>query len=280
MCRGRHRQLVGIVLTVILVMLLTACSIGAVGSAPSATATPLPQATATPQPTATVAPTATPFFVNGIAYQRVTDSMFGFSFAVPADAQYLRTNPLPLGIVGDSVTWSDADSNQSNGLDVDFGGATNGYAANQCPQALPRATIVTVGSGLKGYQTNNLVIPPAPQGAAGHPEYRCLTCLEWCRDWYQAPTPRRTATPATHRTLYGASGRRCWRPSSPVPSSTRIHPAAAKSPPIAHEPGTISKSAPSETFRRERSLRSPPRSPIFTLLLTEFSICTILFLEV
>ncbi len=128
-----------------------------------------PQATATPQPTATAPPTATPFFVDGIAYQRVTDSMFGFSFAIPADAQFLNTTPLPLGLVGDSITWSDADSNQSNGLDVDFGGATNGYAANQCPQALPRATIVTVGPGLKGYQTNNLVIPPAPQGAAGLP---------------------------------------------------------------------------------------------------------------
>ena len=188
MCIGRHRQVVGIVLTVILVMLLTACSIGAVGSAPSATATPLPQATATPQPTATASPTATPFFVDGIAYQRVTDSMFGFSFAIPADAQYLMTNPLPPGVVGDSVTWSDADSNQSNGLDVDFGGATNGYAANQCPQAIPGATIVTVGPGIKGYQIEQPCSSSATRRSRS-PEYQCLICLEWCRDWHQA-SPR------------------------------------------------------------------------------------------
>lgn len=95
--------------------------------------------------------------------------MSGFSFAIPADAKYLRANPLPLGVVGDSVTWSDGDSNLSNGLDVDFGSAP-GDAAPECPQAIPDATVVDVGSGIKGYQSGSLVIGPEPQGAVAIPK--------------------------------------------------------------------------------------------------------------
>lgn len=162
----RNCRLVGLLTGLaLLVSLLVGCG----QSAPSTPVAAAPTPTAISQPTATASPTATPFFVDGKAYQRVTDSMFGFTFAIPADAKYLSTNPLPLGVVGDSITWSDADSNPSNGLDAEFGGATNGYAANQCPQALPGTTIVTVGPGIKGYQSNNLVLGSTPQGAAGLP---------------------------------------------------------------------------------------------------------------
>lgn len=162
----RNRRLVGqLAGLALLATLLVGCG-PVTTSAPAATAT----STATVPPTATVAlPTATPFTVDGVAYQRVTDSMSGFSFAIPADAKYLSTNPLPLGVTGDSVTWSDADSNLSNGLDVDFGSAT-GDAAPQCPQAIPDTTVVDVGSGIKGYQRNDLVIGPAPQGAVAIPK--------------------------------------------------------------------------------------------------------------
>ena len=165
---SRHCRAIGLLTGLtLLVTLLVGCS----QSTPSTPVAAAPTPTATSQPTATASPTAAPFFVDGKAYQRVTDSMSGYSFAIPADAQYLRTNPLPLGVVGDSVTWSDADSNLSNGLDVDFGSAT-GDAAPQCPQAIPDTTIVTVGSGIKGYQTGNLVIGPAPQGAFAVPKIR------------------------------------------------------------------------------------------------------------
>jgi hypothetical protein len=144
--------------------LLASLLVGSGQSAPRSAVAAAPTPTATSQPTDTASPTATPFFVNGVAYQRVTDSMSGFSSAIPADAKYLMTNPLPLGVVGDSVTWSDADSNLSNGLDIDFGPAT-GYAAPQCPQAIPDATVVDVGPGIKGYQSGSLVIGPG-QGVA------------------------------------------------------------------------------------------------------------------
>lgn len=139
---------------------------GAASAPVGADATP----TTTISPTATALPTATPFFINGTAYQRVTDNMFGFSFAMPADAQYLSTNPQPPGIVGDSITWSNTDTNLTNGFDVNFGGATSGYAANECPQAIPGTTIVTVGPGIQGYQSNNLVIGTTSQGAVGIPK--------------------------------------------------------------------------------------------------------------
>lgn len=104
----RNCRLVGLVKGLaLLVSLLVGCG----QSAPSSPVAAAPTPTATSQPTETASPTATPCFVDGIAYQRVTDSMSGFSFAIPADAKYLMTNPLPLGVVGDSVTWSDADSN-------------------------------------------------------------------------------------------------------------------------------------------------------------------------
>ena len=163
---SRHFRAIGLLTGLtLLVSLLVGCS----QSTPSTPAAVVATPTAALPPTATVAPTATPFFVNGIAYQRVTDSMSGFSFAIPADAQYLRTNPLPLGVVGDSVTWSDGDSNLSSGLNVDFGSAIRD-AAPQCPQAIPDATVVDVGSGIKGYQRNDLVIGPAPQGAVAIPK--------------------------------------------------------------------------------------------------------------
>ncbi len=162
----RNRHLVGLLTGLaLLVSLLVGCG----QSTPSTSVAAAPTPTPTSQPTATASPTATPFFVDGKAYQRVTDSMFGFTFAIPADAQYLNPNPQPPGFVGDSVTWSDADSNPSNGLDVEFGGATSGYAANQCPQAIPGAMIVTVGPGIKGYQSNNLVLGSTPQGTVGLP---------------------------------------------------------------------------------------------------------------
>jgi len=162
----RIRRIAGLLLgPVLLVALLAGCGQGTTSISGAAAASP----TVAISPTATARPTATPFYVDGVGYQRVTDSMFGFSFAIPADAQYLSANPQPPGIEGDSVTWSDADTNQSNGFDVDFGGATSGYAANQCPQAIPGATVVTVGPGIKGYQSNNLVVGSTPQGAAGIP---------------------------------------------------------------------------------------------------------------
>lgn len=163
---SRHCRTIGLLTGLaLLVTLLAGCDLSTTRTPAVAAATP----TATSQPTATVAPTATPFFVNGKAYQRVTDSMSGYSFAIPADAQYLRTNPLPLGVVGDSVTWSDADSNLLNGLDIDFSAAT-GYAAPQCPQAIPDATVVDVGSGIKGYQSGSLMIGPPPQGEIAIPK--------------------------------------------------------------------------------------------------------------
>ena len=158
----RNRRLVGPLTGLVL---LAGCGVGTTSTSASAAATPTTPA----PPTATVLPTATPFFVNGLAYQRVTDSMAGYSFAIPADAKYLSTNPLPLGVVGDSVTWSDADSNLSNGLDVDFGSAT-GDAAPQCPQAIPETTVVDVGSGIKGYQSGSLMIGPPPQGEIAIPK--------------------------------------------------------------------------------------------------------------
>ena len=153
---SRHCRTIGLLTGLtLLVTLLAGCALSTTRTPAVTAATP----TATAQPTATASPTAAPFFVDGKAYQRVTDSMSGYSFAIPADAQYLRTNPLPLGVVGDSVTWSDGDANLSNGLDVDFGSAT-GDAAPECPQAISDTTIVDVGSGIKGYQRNNLVIGP------------------------------------------------------------------------------------------------------------------------
>lgn len=162
----RPRRTVGLLTGLaLLVALLAGCGQGTTSTPLAVAASP----TATAQPTATVAPTATPFFVNGLAYQRVTDSMSGFSFAIPADAKYLSANPLPLGVVGDSVTWSDGDSNRSNGLNVDFGSAI-GDAAPECPQAIPDAKIVTVGSGIKGYQSGSLMIGPPPQGEIAIPK--------------------------------------------------------------------------------------------------------------
>lgn len=157
---NRIRHIAGLLLgPVLLATLLAGCGQGTTSISGTAAATP----TIAIPPTATARPTPTPFFVNSVGYQRVTDSMFGFSFAIPADMQLNLEESAPQ-FGGDHVIWMTPDSDQSNGLEIDFGGGVTGFAANQCPQAIPGATIVTVGPGIKGYQTNNLVTGSVPPG--------------------------------------------------------------------------------------------------------------------
>lgn len=159
----RNRLIIGLLTGMaLLVTLLTGCGQGTNNVPVTAAATP----TATTQPTATMAPTVTPFFVNGIAYQRVTDSMFGFSFNLPADMQ-LNLQEAVSQSGGDHVIWMSADQNAQTAFEVDFGGATTGYSANQCPSAIPGATVVTVGAGITGYQVNALTIGQTSSGVAG-----------------------------------------------------------------------------------------------------------------
>jgi hypothetical protein len=94
--------------------------------------------------------------------------MFGFSFAIPVDAQQLQSQP-ESATDGDFNLWSSPGNNDPLALGVSFGGARTGLAANQCPQGIPGATIVTVGSGIKGYQLDDLVIGSLPPGAAAIP---------------------------------------------------------------------------------------------------------------
>jgi hypothetical protein len=104
--------------------------------------------------------------VNGIAYQRVTDSTFGFSFALPADMRLNLQEPVSQ-TGGDHVIWMSADTKAPTALEVDFGGGTAGYSGNQCPSAFPSPTVVTVGVGITGYQENGLAIGPTSSGGAG-----------------------------------------------------------------------------------------------------------------
>lgn len=145
-------------------IILAGCGVGTGGSSLSATATPPPQATATPQPT------ATPFTVGGVSYKLVTDSMFGFSFAIPADAQQQQSQTEP-STGGDFNSWTTSNSNSWLALNITFGGDTKGLASNQCPGAIsgPPITIVTVGQGITAYQMNDFVSPTVPQGAASVP---------------------------------------------------------------------------------------------------------------
>ncbi len=163
MRKNRYSRVSGMAIGVMLLILLAGCGVGDVSSLPSATTTPLTQATATTQPT------ATPFTVGGVSYKLVTDSMFGFSFAIPADTRQLSISPQPQ-VGGDTNTWSDRDTGTSTVLNVDFGGATTGYTANQCPQSISGAKQVSVGKGITGYEQDDLVIGSAPQGAAAIPE--------------------------------------------------------------------------------------------------------------
>ena len=158
----RIRHIGGLLLgPALLVTLLAGCGQGTASASGAATATATPTAATLPTMTARV--TATPFFVNGVGYQRITDSMFGFSFAIPSDMQLNLQESTPQ-FGGDHAILMTPDSDQSNGLEIDFGGGTRGFAANQCPQAIPGATIATVGPGIKGYQTNNLVSGSVPPG--------------------------------------------------------------------------------------------------------------------
>lgn len=151
-----------------LVTLLAGCSLGTTSTPASAAAAATP--TATVPPTATVAPTATPFFVNGIAYQRVTDSMFGFSIALPADMQLNLQEPAPQNN-GDHVIWMSADANAQTAMEVDFGGGVANFQPNQCPGAIsgPLISVVTVGQGIKAYQDNGLTIGHTSTGGAAIP---------------------------------------------------------------------------------------------------------------
>lgn len=149
---------------VLLATLLAGCGQGTTSISGTAAATPT---TAIP-PTATARATATPFFVDGVGYQRVTDSMFGFSFAIPADMQPNLQESTPQN-GGDHVIWMSADSNAPTAMEVDFGGGVANFQPNQCPGAIssPLISVVTVGSGIKAYQTNSIsVTPTTSQGGA------------------------------------------------------------------------------------------------------------------
>jgi hypothetical protein len=163
----RNCRLVGLLTGLaLLVSLLVGCG----ESAPSTPVASAPTPTATSQPTETASPTPTPFFVDGKAYQRVTDSMFGFTFAIPTDTQQQQSQTEP-NTGGDFNSWTSSNSDSSLALNITFGGDTKGLAANQCPGAIsgPLISVVTVGQGITAYQINGFVSPTVPQGAASVP---------------------------------------------------------------------------------------------------------------
>lgn len=114
--------------------------------------------------TATASPTTTPIIVNGVRYQRVTDKMFGFQLDIPAEVTHIESNTVSQ-TNGDYNLWDTV-----SGLGITFGGATTGIYPNQCPQAIPDAKAVIVGSGITGYQQDTLSPPgPHPSGSVPSP---------------------------------------------------------------------------------------------------------------
>ncbi len=138
--------------TLAAVVLVTGC--GSLGGSPT---------------TGSATPTPTPIVVDGVTYTTVTDAMFGFQIDLPVELKHQQTLSEP-ATGGDFNAWTGTLPGAVGEVDVRFGGNTTGVYANQCPQAIPDATTVTVGSGLTGYQTENLLTAtPPPQAASGGP---------------------------------------------------------------------------------------------------------------
>ena len=140
-----------LLLLALLALTLTGCATGSTGGQSSGTAT------------VSASPTATAIIVDGVRYQRVTDTMFGFQLDIPADATHTQSQTLSQ-TNGDSNQWDNA-----SGREIIFGGATTGIYPNQCPQVILGAKVVTVGPGITGYQQDTLTVGSHPSGGVGGP---------------------------------------------------------------------------------------------------------------